>query len=439
MRTVPAPGVGPLSPLRRAVAGPVVSRTVAVDPANLPGDLLRLLPAEGGLAWVRRGEGVVAWGELLRVETDGADRFADAEDAWRALMATAVVRDEVGVPGSGPVAFGSFAFAAGSPSGGVLVVPRVVVGRRGGAAWVTTLDLGAVSAPPALRPTDAPAAPGAVTYDDGALSAEGWQDAVRRAVEAIRAGALDKVVLARDLLARTGAPLDPRWVLGRLADDYASCWTFAVDGLLGATPELLLRSEKGLVTSRVLAGTIRRTGDDEADMARAAILAHSSKDLEEHEYAVESLTRALGPFCSSTNVPETPFVLHLPNVLHLATDVTGVLRADGDAHVHPTSLGLAAALHPTAAVAGTPTDAACALIGEVEGMDRARYAGPVGWMGADGDGEWGIALRSAELDPADPHRLRLFAGCGIVAASDPAAELAESEAKLEPMRSALGS
>nr|WP_225753332.1 isochorismate synthase [Actinotalea sp. Marseille-Q4924] len=418
-----------------------------MDPGTLPEDLLDLLPDDGGLAWVRRGDGVVAWGELLRVETEGTDRFAAAEDAWRTLMATAVVRDEVGVPGSGPVAFGSFAFAAGSPAGGVLVVPRVVVGRRGGTAWVTTLDVGAVSAAPVLRPTAPPAAPGTVTFEDGARSADGWQDAVRTAVAAIRAGRLEKVVLARDVVARTEAPLDPRWVLARLAADYASCWTFAVDGLLGATPELLLRSEKGLVTSRVLAGTIRRTGDDAADMARAAILAHSSKDLEEHEYAVESLTRALEPFCSSTNVPETPFVLHLPNVLHLATDVTGVLRAEGDGHTgqhgqhgtapHPTSLGLAAALHPTAAVAGTPTEAACALIAAVEGMDRARYAGPVGWMGADGDGEWGIALRSAELDPADPNRLRLFAGCGIVAASDAASELAESEAKLEPMRSAL--
>lgn len=460
MSTVPLPGrrsgasvrgaAAGASTLRGAVAGPLVSRTVALDPADLPTDLLSLLPADGGLAWVRRGDGVVAWGELLRVETAGSDRFAAAEDAWRTLMATAVVRDEVGVPGTGPVAFGSFAFATGSSAGGVLLVPRVVVGRRGTSAWVTTLDVGAVSTAPPLRPTAPPAGPGAVTFADGARSAEGWQEAVRTAVAAIRAGELDKVVLARDVVARTTEPLDPRWVLGRLAADYTSCWTFAVDGLLGATPELLLRSEKGLVTSRVLAGTIRRTGDDQADMARAAVLAHSSKDLEEHEYAVESLTRALEPFCSSTNVPETPFVLHLPNVLHLATDVTGVLRAEvdgagagtgapGAAAGHPTSLGLAAALHPTAAVAGTPTEAACALIAEVEGMDRARYAGPVGWMGADGDGEWGIALRSAELDPTDPRRLRLFAGCGIVAASDPASELAESEAKLEPMRSALRS
>lgn len=424
-----------------ALALPVVSRTVALDPAGLPPDLIDLLPAVGGNAWVRRGDGLVAWGELTRIDTGGATRFADAEARWRELTAHAVVRDEVRVPGTGPLAFGSFAFADDSPTGGSLVVPRVVVGRRGGVAWMTTIDAGSVgTAPgPELLPTadggHAPRPPGPVSYTDGGLDAERWQDAVAQAVTRIRRGDLDKVVLAREVIATTTEPLDPRWVLHRLAADYGSCWTFAVDGLLGATPELLVRSERGLVTSRVLAGTIRRTGDDEADLSRAAILAHSSKDLEEHEYAVESLTRALEPFCSSTNVPETPFVLHLPNVLHLATDVTAVLTATGkDA---PSSLTLADALHPTAAVAGTPTDAARELIARIEGIERARYAGPVGWLGADGDGEWGIGLRSAETDRDDPRRLRLFAGCGIVAASVPAAELAESEAKLEPMRHAL--
>jgi menaquinone-specific isochorismate synthase len=436
MNPDPALAAGPAATVVQ-VRSPLVTRTVAVDPASAPTDLLDLLPREGGMAWVRRGDGLVAWGEVARIETSGAERLDAAEEQWRSMAAHAVVRDEVRVPGTGPVAFGSFAFADDSPSGGALVVPRVVVGRRGSTVWVTTMDTGAVAAPaPALVTQDPPQAPGAVTYQDGALTREGWQDAVARAVRRIRAGDLDKVVLARDVLATTTEPLDPRWVLHRLAADYGSCWTFAVDGLLGATPELLVRSDKGLVTSRVLAGTIRRTGDDDADLARAAILAHSSKDLEEHEYAVASLTEALGPFCSSTNVPETPFVLHLPNVLHLATDVTGVLSTEGGGPT-PSSLALAAALHPTAAVAGTPTLAACELIGQVEGMDRARYAGPVGWLGADGDGEWGIALRSAELDPQDPRRLRLFAGCGIVAASVPSAELGESEAKLEPMRHAL--
>ncbi|TQL03303.1 isochorismate synthase MenF [Cellulomonas sp. SLBN-39] len=427
---------------------PLVVRTVALDGLGDgragepdPADLLDLLPQDAPLAWVRRGDGLVAWGEALRVDVHGPDRFADAERAWQQVLAHAVVRDEVGLPGTGPVAFGSFAFDGASADGGTVVVPRVVVGRRAGRAWLTTLTPAArLGAAPTLAEVvtgrTAPTAPGAVEYRDGAVAAEDWLDVVARGVAAIRAGEVDKVVLARDVEARTEHPLDVRWALARLAGRYRSCWTFSVDGMIGATPELLVRSERGLVTSRVLAGTIRRTGDDAADMARAAILAHSSKDLEEHEYAVTSVADALAPFCSSSNVPDVPFVLSLPNVLHLASDVTGVLR--GAEGTHPSSLALAAALHPTAAVCGTPTQAARALIARVEGMDRARYAGPVGWFGADGDGEWGIALRSARVDPDDPHRLRLFAGCGVVAASDPAAELAESRAKLEPMRYALG-
>ena len=132
-------------------------------------------------------------------------------------------------------------------------------------------------------------------------------------------------MLARDLLAELAEPLDVRWPLRALAERYPSCWTFHVDGLFGATPEMLVRRERGLVTSRVLAGTIRRTGDDAHDLALAATLARSSKDLEEHEYAVRSVADALAPYCSVMNVPEAPFVLHLPNVMHLATDVTGVL------------------------------------------------------------------------------------------------------------------
>jgi menaquinone-specific isochorismate synthase len=240
-------------------------------------------------------------------------------------------------------------------------------------------------------------------------------------------------VLARDLVATAEDDIDVRWPLRRLAETYPMCWTFHVDGLFGATPEMLVRRERGLVTSRVLAGTIRRTGDDARDLAQAATLARSSKDLEEHEYAVRSVADALDPHCSSMNVPESPFVLHLPNVMHLATDVAGVMHDTADPL--GTSLDLAEALHPSAAVGGTPTDVATALIGEIEGMERGRYAGPVGWMDATGDGEWGLALRSAEIDG---NRVRLFAGCGVVADSDPEAELAEAQAKFVPVRDSLG-
>src|SRR5690348_12688335 len=384
-------------------AVPLVARTVAVPD---PGPLLRVLPRQEALAWVRRGEGLVAWGEAARVETSGPDRFADAGRAWRDLTGRAVVRDDVGLPGTGPVAFGSFAFAGSSQAGGVLVVPRVVLGHRGDRWWLTTIGMGAVvpSLPELGADDEPPATPGAVTYSDGARSARSWTAAVADAIARIGEGDVEKVVLARDLHARTEAEIDPRWLLGRLAKRYPGCWTFSVDGLVGATPELLVRREKGMVTSRVLAGTIRRSGDDASDLALAGSLARSSKDLEEHEYAVRSVADALAPHCATTNVPESPFVLHLANVMHLATDVTGVL-ADGT-----TSLELAADLHPSAAVCGTPTEAAASLIASIEGMDRDRYAGPVGWMDAGGDGEWGIALRCARLDPDDPRAARLFAG-----------------------------
>jgi menaquinone-specific isochorismate synthase len=411
---------------------PLVARTV---PLPDPGPLLDLLPPRAALAWVRRGEGLVAWGEAMRVSTAGPDRFDAAQRAWSQVVAHSLVRDEVRLPGTGPVAFGSFAFSPDSPAGGILVVPQVLVGHRGDNWWLTTTGAGGVLPPVSeiSRPTqDLNAAEHAtVRFSDGVRTAPEWEKVVAEAISRINAGTVEKVVLARDLQAHTSEPIDPRLLLARLADRYPGCWTFSVDGLIGATPEMLVKLERGLVTSRVLAGTIRRSQDDEHDLALAASLARSSKDLEEHEYAVRSVADALAPYCTTTNVPESPFVLHLANVMHLATDVTAVL-ADG-----ATSLQLAEALHPSAAVCGTPTTAAAALIEEVEGMDRDRYAGPVGWMDSQGDGEWGIALRCARLDPDDPHSLRLFAGCGIVAGSDPEAELAESNAKLLPIREAL--
>ena len=411
-------------------ADPLVVRTVPLDD---PGDLLALLPdsaTDPATAWVRNGDGLVGWGVAAVVRPSGPDRFAHARAWWVEQVATAVVRDEVGLPGTGLVCFGSFAFADHTGDS-VLVVPEVVVGRRGGRAWVTTTSAGALTTPPAIGPVDEPDPPSGVTFSDGAMSGAGWELVVAEAVRRINAGDLEKVVLARDLIATGEEPIDVRWPLQRLTEDYPMCWTFHVDGLFGATPEMLVRRERGLVTSRVLAGTIRRTGDDERDLALAATLARSSKDLEEHEYAVRSVADALAPHCTSMNVPEAPFVLHLPNVMHLATDVAGVTHETGDV---ASSLTLAEALHPSAAVGGTPTKVAQALITEIEGMDRGRYAGPVGWMDAAGDGEWGIALRSAEVDGA---RVRLFAGCGIVADSDPEAELAEAQAKFVPVRDAL--
>jgi menaquinone-specific isochorismate synthase len=326
------------------------------------------------------------------------------------------------------VAFASFAFDRRAGTS-VVVVPRVLVGRRAGCSWITVMDSADNPGPSASAPTAIPQAPSDVHYSEGSRSAVEWQAAVAEAVRRIASGELDKVVLARDLVATASTEIDQRFVLRELARNYPSCWTFAVDGLVGATPELLIRRSGSDVVSRVLAGTVNRLGDDVADGALADALLDSDKDLAEHRIAVRSVAAALADHCDELDVSASPRILRLPNVQHLATDVSGRLR-DG-----ATVLDLARSLHPTAAVCGTPTETALDLIRELEGMDRGRYAGPVGWLGADGDGELGIALRCAEIEG---RHVRLFAGCGIVAGSDPMSEFAEAQAKFVPIRDALG-
>lgn len=389
------------------------------------GGLLERLPDERPLCWVRGGEGFVGWGEVARFTATGPGRFAEADAWWRAFAAGLDVRDEVGVEGSGPVAFTSFTFSDTAP-GSVVVVPRVVAGRSGGRTWMTEFAGGA--AVQRVRPVR-PGGP--LRYVDGKFPATDYRTAVAEAVRRMRAGGPAKAVLAHDLRAVADAPLDPRFLLGRLAHRYPSCWSFAVDGLVGATPELLLRRSGATVSSRVLAGTVWSDAVDPADPAtlRRRLLA-SAKDRHEHDLAVASLADALRPLCAELDVPAEPGVLTLPNVSHLSTDVHGKLDRDDPA----TLLRLVAAVHPTAAVGGTPRPAALALIAELETMDRGRYTGPVGWMDADGDGELGIALRCAQLDGPSA---RLFAGGGIVPGSDPDTEVREAAAKLRPIREAL--
>lgn len=393
-------------------------------PLRETGELVDLLPSPHGvLSWVRDGEGLVGWGEVARICTAGPDRFIRAQRWWDSFADRLVVRDEVELPGSGPVAFASLAFGD-SPGYSVLTVPRVVVGRRDGVCWVTEVDAGGGWP----EPVTAVRRPRGLRYSEGRLPITSWHDAVRRAVGRMRNGELDKVVLAHDLLAVADEPLDPRFLLHGLAARYPSCWTFAVDGLVGATPELLLRRRGDEVSSQVLAGTTwPHAGADSG--ALAVELLSSAKDRAEHRYAVESLAHTLRPFCSELTVADEPAVLALRNVLHLASEVRGRL----DARATPL-LDLAGAVHPTAAVGGTPTTAAVRVIGELEAMDRGRYAGPVGWVGADGDGELGIALRCAQVEG---RAARLFAGCGLVAGSDPDDEVTEAAAKLVPIRDAL--
>jgi menaquinone-specific isochorismate synthase len=396
-------------------------------------DFIDRIPEPAALAWVRQHAGLVGWGEAARVALPaGADRFTAGEKWLRELVESADVTDEVRRRGSGLVAFGSFTFDDAS-DGSVLIVPRAVLGRDGtGNAWLTTITPGGE---PHLRPAlTAPAAaavspPAGVRWHDGSLTAPEWEQAVGEAVRRITHSAtLRKVVLARDLYASADGPIDPRALLHRLADRYPGCFTFAVSGLVGATPELLIRKDGWEVSSLVLAGTTPRGATADADAGLARDLLGSAKENEEHKYAVESLRDALAPLCPAMYIAPRPELIRLPNVQHLGTRVRGTLAEARSA------LALAAAVHPTAAVGGTPTDAAVEVIRELESMDRERYAGPVGWVDAAGNGEFGIALRCAQLEDG---RARLFAGCGIVAGSDPAAELAETQVKFRPMRAAL--
>ena len=388
--------------------------------------LLDLLNTDAPLSWVRNGEGLVGWGVHATTTVSGKDRFEKARQWWHHQLETFAVANSVHGSGTGPVLFTSFSFDRNEES--VLVIPKVIVGQKGAQSWITWIG---DTPQPVLPESPAQYSQGTFAFGDGSISTSAWKERVAEAIKRVDSSQVDKVVLARDLVATSTTGIQTIPILKKLAAEYPSTWTFAVDGLVGATPELLLRLSRGMVTSRVLAGTIPKTGNDEKDLALAASLARSSKDLEEHEYAVRSVADALEPFCSSTNVPESPFVLHLANVMHLATDVTGALI---ESKQRVDAFSLLQSLHPSAAVCGTPRNIAFDIITEVEGMNRGRYAGPVGWIDASGDGELGIALRSGQITDRE---IRIFAGCGIVAGSNPEKELEESNAKMIAMRSAL--
>ncbi|GAA4844866.1 chorismate-binding protein [Saccharopolyspora rosea] len=398
-----------------------------------------LLPDDAVVSWVRDGEGLVGWGTAARFETTGPDRFAECDAWWHRLCGRMDVDDPVGLPGCGPLAFASVAFTA-EPGRSVLVVPEVVIGQRNGVRWVTTIGEGTAE----HREPEPVRHPGTVRYSDGQLSATGYRQAVAEAVRRMRPDGIRKVVLAHDLLATTSEPLDERFLLVNLAARYPNCWTFAVDGLVGATPELLLERIGQEVRSRVLAGTAWPRPGHPAERLAAELMS-SAKNRYEHAYATESLAERLQPFCSELVLPDEPEVLRLRNVVHLATNVWGKLNETSAGNGKASLLRLADAVHPTAAVGGTPTDQAVRMIDELEGMDRGRYTGPVGWIDGSGNGEFGLALRCAQVEPtaapddADGRggRARLFAGCGIVSDSDPDLEVAEAAAKFLPVREAL--
>jgi menaquinone-specific isochorismate synthase len=399
-----------------------MTRVVSLPLAEALGrNILELLPAESS-AFVRGGQGLVGWGEAKRLVASGPNRIADLAEAWRSYVSELEVVDQVSLPGSGPIAFGTIAFADTSETESALIMPRVVIGRRDDRFWITSVDDAKLPAA-TVWAQNAP-----VTLSPGALGRTEFSELVDRAVAMIHEEQLEKVVLARDLVGSVPADFDLRTALGRLSARYPSCWIYSVDGMFGASPELLVRVSHSQVSARVLAGTAARGTDPNVDQAIAKALAESHKNVSEHAFAVKSLVSALEPFCDHVDADTEPFSLALPNLWHLASDVHGVLKENSSV------LDLASALHPTAAVAGTPRDAAQKLIAELEPFDRGRYAGPVGWIGADGDGEWVIALRGAQLKDG---KITAYAGCGIVSESDGESELIETDLKFQPIIGAL--
>ena len=400
----------------------------------------------------RDGFALAGVGEAARVRASGRDRFADAARACALLARDAECGELGGLPaGAGPVFTGGFAFAdegGRSPEwAGLepadLVLPEISWLRRGGQAWVTAavaadgdadpgrllgrvdqrfLEIGRAPLPlldphPARRPRVASAAP-----------PEHFEAAVARAVELIGRGELRKVVLAREVRVHAPDAIDAGAVFGALREVFPSCFCFCVgtrDGAFtGASPELLVRREGARVQTVALAGTTRRSADPAVDSHLGEQLLQSAKNQEEHRIVSARIRKALEPGSLWVTVAEEPVLVKVHNVQHLATPIRAQLADPRPA------VELAGLLHPTPAVGGEPWDAARRLIPALEGLDRGWYAGPVGWTDLAEDGEFCVGIRCALLRGDVAH---LFAGNGIVRDSDPAAELAETEAKLEAM------
>jgi menaquinone-specific isochorismate synthase len=404
----------------------LVARTEPLDPDLRP-DLLAVAGSDGTL-FARDGVGLAGHGVALRVERATS----------MAALAAIEVEGPPGPAGTGPVAFGALPFLAGTTT--ELVVPGLTLRvLASGEAWVTTV--GTADDPATASPSAALDAtlrrPGRPSPADGPSSftvraarpPAQWQQAVATATERIRAGGLDKVVLAREVSVEADVDISVATVLVRLAQQYPGCYLYLVDGFCGASPELLVGRSGDVVSAQPMAGTKPRRGGPEADAALAADLLASPTYRHEHQVTIDAVHDTLLSFSSYVDYEPEPSVVTLANVIHLATQVEGRLS-----HPPASILELVDALHPTPAVCGRPRDAALAAIAELEELDRGRYAGAVGWVDAQGNGAFAVSIRGAEI--AGP-TARVIAGNGIVADSDPATELIETRAKLQAMLSAI--
>ncbi len=357
---------------------------------------------------------IVGIGERARWTASGPNRFAELNEHWTRALNTISpsLRPHV-------IALGSGQF---DPNGEAqLVVPRTAIVRRGRDVTVVTIGDQTGIPEPTRRSV------GAAPVVEWPHIDSVYRERVRAALSRLDAE-FGKVVVARAITGEVVRPGDERAPLQRLTGEYPDTHIFALDGLWGASPETLVKVDRRRISARVLAGSAARGWDAAADTAAAVALSNSPKDLEEHRYAVTSVINALAPHCRTIVGAKNPFTLRLSNVWHLASDIVGVLGT------RSTVFDLVDSLHPTAAVAGVPTDRALATIAEIEAIPRGRYAGPIGWVDGAGNGEWAIALRCAQWRDS---QIVAHAGAGIIDGSDPESEFAETELKFRPIRDAL--
>lgn len=481
----------------RELGRPVLAWSSAPIPPLDPLDLLARTAAHDRMLWARPNEQfcLAGVGSAWTFSASGDDRFVRVEAAWRSVLEHAVGESAGGhhdaegadpdsaVPG--PAAFYGFAFAPGPQTSGeplsdgpalrgwsrppwagypdaLIIVPRVMVGRSAGRSWlilsamadgaepfpveIYEQALASVASTNGIRASvhgeprhhraerddlGDPRGPATLAVVEEFPPAGTWKQSVRATASAVRAGSLRKAVLARGIRVRARR-LDPAAALRTLRADYPACTVFAVARagrwFLGASPERLVRVRHGEALIDAVAGTAPRGQTKEEDRRRGAMLLASSKDRIEHAIVVEALREALGAVCATVDAEEAPRLLTVRNAHHLHTPLRFRLRD------RRTVLALAGRLHPTPAVGGTPRQAALRWIHRHEGWDRGWYAGPIGWIGATGDGEAAVAIRCALVHDTEA---LLFAGCGIVADSDPVQEYAESDLKLQPLASAL--
>jgi len=386
--------------------------------ADGPVDLNDIAGGDGVL-FVRNAIGVAGRGVAATVPVDDAVAFlADLDH-------------DSTVPGAGPVALGCVPFVPGSPAD--VVIPAVQF--RKDAAGVTTVtlvgDADEEIVRDALRRRDPAVATAASWSIQPAVDVDDYLVAVAAARDAVRAGELTKAVIARPIVVQSSEAIDVHAVLRRLRASFGSSYRYSIDGFIGASPELLVEVDGPVVRSHPLAGTAPRTGDVDSDARIAAELIASTKNQIEHRVVIDVVHDTLLPWASYLDWEPDPSIVTVANVQHLGTRMEGMLSQPG-----PSVIELVRALSPTPALGGHPRDAAIELIQRVEGFERGRYGGAVGWVDAAGNGTWAVAIRCAELSD-DRRSARLVAGGGIVADSDPHAELAETQAKFQAMLSAI--